>query len=476
MQGHMIRIPLAFVALISCSTLALAQAAPPAPARPVDPAMAGAQAAFEALPEAERKAIQTDLIWGADFSGTASGSFGPLTFNAIKAYQKANNVPIDGILTPQSRKALGDAAQRVRTQVKFSIINDARSGARIGVPQAILPKQDVSQLGTSRWQSNDGKITLDMRVGQASDTLESLYDKSVGVAAPGRKVTYKLLRPDFYVVTGETDQGRFYSRMAKGVQGLRGFAIGYDKSVASAADKLVIAIANSFDPFPTGPIPTVPSQTPQVASAPTAGQPMAVPTPGKPTERQASGLQVTQAMVVTSASAIDACRSISANGRPAQVAKQDGALALLTVGAAGKAPSSLRLRKEPADPATELVVMSIGEATPGQRRPVAIPAGVRTMAKGAAINAPLQAAGAGSAAFDRHGALVGLVTGVPDATKTIAGVIPQRSYGLSNSAELEKFLGANGVALGGPAAGSEMTVGQIVGETSASVVAISCAL
>ncbi len=112
MQGRMIRIPLAFAALISCSTLALGQGAPPAPApaRPVDPAVAAAQAAFEGLPEAERKAIQTDLIWGAEFSGTASGSFGPLTFNAIKAYQKATNSAVDGILSPQSRKALGDAA------------------------------------------------------------------------------------------------------------------------------------------------------------------------------------------------------------------------------------------------------------------------------------------------------------------------------------------------------------------------------
>ena len=71
---------------------------------------------------------------------------------------------------------------------------------------------------------------------------------------PGRKITYKLLRPDFFVVTGETATGRFYRRLAAGPDGLRGFSIGYDKALAADLDRLVIAIAASFEPFPTGPV------------------------------------------------------------------------------------------------------------------------------------------------------------------------------------------------------------------------------
>jgi hypothetical protein len=45
-------------------------------------------------------------------------------------------------------------------------------------------------------------------------------------------VTYKLLRPDFFVISGETQTGRFYRRLEKGSDGsLRGFSIGFDKSL-----------------------------------------------------------------------------------------------------------------------------------------------------------------------------------------------------------------------------------------------------
>ena len=56
--------------------LAGAQAQPQsqAPAPAPNPQLAAAQASFESLPETERKAIQTDLIWTGHFNGAASGS------------------------------------------------------------------------------------------------------------------------------------------------------------------------------------------------------------------------------------------------------------------------------------------------------------------------------------------------------------------------------------------------------------------
>src|SRR5690242_12219856 len=70
-----------------------------AQAQAPNPQMAAAQASFEALPEAERKAIQTDLIWAGQFNGAVSGSFGPLTFRAINSFKGARGQP-DGVLPP----------------------------------------------------------------------------------------------------------------------------------------------------------------------------------------------------------------------------------------------------------------------------------------------------------------------------------------------------------------------------------------
>ena len=50
------------------------------------------------------------------------------------------------------------------------------------------------------------------------ETLEAVYEKATAPTPnyPGRKITYKLLRPDFFVVTGETPTGKFYRRLAAG--------------------------------------------------------------------------------------------------------------------------------------------------------------------------------------------------------------------------------------------------------------------
>ena len=222
---------------------ALAQA--PAPA--ANPQLAAAQASFESLPEAERRAIQADLIWSGHFNGAVSGSYGPLTFRAINAFKAGKGAP-DGLLTPAERRSLAQSAQAAREAAGFRVIADERTGLRIGIPAAVLPKRDVSPSG-SRWQSADGKITLDTSATPPGETLEAVYEKATAPTPnnPGRKITYKLLRPDFFVVTGETPTGKFYRRLASGPSGLRGFSIGYDKALAASVDKLVIAIAASFE-------------------------------------------------------------------------------------------------------------------------------------------------------------------------------------------------------------------------------------
>jgi hypothetical protein len=232
----------------------LAQARPeprPAAARPTDVAFESAKTAFEALPEAERKAIQDALIWTGDFNAAVSGEFGRRSFDAINAYLTRAKQPANGMLDAQTRKALLASAQRAKDAAKFGVLSDPRTGVRLGVPQGILVKHDVNPNGGSRWQSADGKITLDTRAVAPSEAdLAALYERSLAVQTPGRQVTYKLLRPDFFVVSGETPTGKFYQRYASGPTGVRGFSLGYDKALAKDFDRTVIAIANSFAPFP----------------------------------------------------------------------------------------------------------------------------------------------------------------------------------------------------------------------------------
>jgi len=448
--------------LLTMLNVAVAQT--PAPA--ANPQLAAAQVRFEAIEEAERKAIQTDLIWTGHFNGAASGSYGPLTFRAINALKAGKGAP-DGVLAPAERQALAQAAKAARDAAGFRLIADERTGVRIGIPERVLPKRDVTPAGGSRWQSLDGRVTLDVGTSPPTEDLAATFEKATAVNpnAPGRKITYKLLRPDFFVVTGETPTGKFYRRLAAGPQGLRGFSIGYDKALSASIDKLVIAIAASFEPFPTGPMP----------SSTIAGGAAAIVPPLRATERYGVALAVSDKVALTAASAIDGCRSLRAGGRPARLRLKDDASGLVLLDLDGGGMAGPGVRSEALADRENLVLVAFGDEG-GQRARVALPGQSARISNGAAVFAPLQPGQSGSPVFDRQGRLVGLVTANPSDRMLIAGVAPQRPYAMAEGAVLQGFLSKSGLALATASAGSDLSTGAIVDKVARQALPIICAL
>lgn len=436
--------------------------------------LALAQTGFEAMPEAERRAIQTDLIWTGHLNSAASGGYGPLTFRAVNAF-KAGRGTADGLLTPAERRALAQQAQAARDAAGFRIIDDTRTGARLGVPTAMLPKAEATPAGGSRWQSADGKVTLDVSATAPGEGLAAIFERATAATPnnPGRKITYKLLRPDFFVVAGETATGKFYRRLAAGPQGLRGFSIGYEKALAATVDKLVIAIASSFEPFPTGPAPARPSS----AIASVAGPAPSVASPvQRPSERHGVALALSDKVAFTAASAIEGCRLLRVADRPARPRLKDDASSLVALdldgGGAMQAPG---LRAEPVSEGESLVLTAFGEEA-GKRVAVVLPGqGVRG-ATGVAVSAPLQPGQAGSLVFDRQGRLAGLVTGNPSDKVLIAGVAPQRAYGIADAPAVQGFLGRAGLAMPQAEAGATLSTGAVFGKVGGAALPVVCTL
>ena len=125
---------------------ALSQQRATAPQAAPDPALEAAQRAFDALPESERRAIQDDLIWAADFTATVSGSYGRRTHDAILSFKRASKLRADALLDDRERKLLAETAARARAAAKFARIVDARTGAAYGLPRALLTKSE-QQIG-----------------------------------------------------------------------------------------------------------------------------------------------------------------------------------------------------------------------------------------------------------------------------------------------------------------------------------------
>jgi Putative peptidoglycan binding domain len=466
------------IAALAVSTVlaspAIAQQAPaPAapgqarPAPPPDPRLIAAEQAFMALPEAERKAIQQDLGFATSFNGAALGTFGALTFTGIQNFERDNKLAVDGILTPQERQLLATAARNARAALKFAVLDDPRSGVKIGIPQSVFSKRETNAVGGSRWQTADGKATLETTaLPKGGETLQQLYDKALVSSNPTRKVTYKLLRPDFFVVAGETPTGKFYRRMTLGADGaLRGFSVGYDKALAGEMDKLVISVANHFEAFPNQATAAV-----RPAGAPAAAA-SAPPPPLGP--RLASALVLDGGHLVTSAAALRDCKALAAGPRrlAARIVTSDAATGLALLKADGLTRGGAMAGfGGPVQAEASLIL--VGQAWAGNA-----PSGVFAEALAVAgdrIAAPLQPGGAGAALFNASGALAGLVIDDPGARKQIAGVVPAARYRFATAEEIGAFLQKNGIVA--PKTESAAVSGSVAAARRDSVIALICTL
>lgn len=479
------RIRLRAAVLLAALAVPAAVAAQPAqrpPSPAADPAVEAMRARFEALPEAERRALQDALVWTGDYNSVVSGTFGRRTYEGLTAYRTRTGDPRDP-LDPGARQAILAAGEAARRAARFGVRTDPASGVSLGVPERLLAKRTPLPgpvpAGT-RWQSADGRVTLETRAfPPEAATLDSLFERATA-PTPERRVTYKLKRPDFIVVTGETATGRSYIRYAAGPAGVRGFAFGYDSRLAPEVDRLVIAVANSFVPFPDAPTEVPgeepPKPGPQAAVRPPAAQVPAQPDPQSAPQSAlpsapragappaATGLAVAPGRVLTAASALEACAP-RIGAAQARVLASDPALGLALIEAAGLPAPVLPPPRETPTAADEALTVLAASAEGSVVAP--------GTAQAAGLLAPLQPGAAGAPVLDRAGRLAGIVARYPGAPRLVAGIVPPASQPLVPGEAVAGFLRRNGIAPTAAAPGG--SAGALAGAVAPAVVAITCA-
>lgn len=443
--------------LLAFGPAAWAQGQRPATLPVPNPAVEAAERAFMALPEAERRAIQSDLIWGSDFTATVSGAFGTRTYQAIVRFEQALRSPADGILDPAERRALAEAATRARAAAKFARQVDAKTGAALALPLATFTKRDVLANGT-RWASADGAYAVETaNAAGGAEELPQAFERIVGI--PGRKVTYKLLRPDFFVVAGEAGPRAFYTRFGIGQGRLVGYTITYPAAQARAAERTVIALANSFEPV-AGATPaataTGPSALPLPGGTPALQTPPAPAAGILPPGLILTGL-VTAPGTVLTAGLAGTCPDLTVNGRPARLAGNAPAgFAVLETETGPLKP----LAAQPVAAQSGAEVLIIGFVPGGAQPQLALTPG--TLA-GQRVQAPLHREGGGSLVLARSGDLIGLVAPPRATPRLVAGFVPAESHAL--------------IVPGTPAtraAGQPLTGGALAARVSGALVAIRC--
>jgi peptidoglycan hydrolase-like protein with peptidoglycan-binding domain len=128
---------------------------------PIRPAPQSAANTANAMAQAERQAIQSDLAWIGQYNGAITGEVSERMLAAIKEFQKSQGGKPTGVLNPRERRVLAETAKSRQENVGWKIISEAGTGARLGIPTKLVPQQSSDANGAN-WSSSTETIHIQL--------------------------------------------------------------------------------------------------------------------------------------------------------------------------------------------------------------------------------------------------------------------------------------------------------------------------
>jgi hypothetical protein len=256
----------ALVAMMAASVAVTAHAAPaakstranpkPTPTVPVRPdgTVGAARPKLQtpidtanAMTHADRLSIQSDLAWAGVYNGLIDGEASKRMVASIKAFQKSHRAKQTGVLNPQERSALSDAARKRRAGVGWKHVGDSVTGTRLGLPGKLVPKM-TSTAERTTWASSTGTIQISVerrKVTGATIATVAAQERKID----GRKVGYSTVKRDFFIVSGVQGLKKFYVRGQTRGNEVRILTVLYDQATEGVMAPVVVAMSSAFDPF-----------------------------------------------------------------------------------------------------------------------------------------------------------------------------------------------------------------------------------
>lgn len=410
---------------------------------PIRPALQKPEDTANAMAQAERLALQSDLAWVGEYNGAISGDVSERMVNAIKEFQKKSGGKPTGVLNPQERGALANTARRKQEGVGWKIVTEPATGARLGIPTKLVP-QLTSDASGAKWTSPTGTVqVLLTRRKEASPATAKLAELEKKEPA-GRTIDYTVVKPDFFVLSGMQGLKKFYLRGTFKGDEVRILTILYDQATQATVEPVVIAMSSAFNAFPSG-----------VQAGP----------PPRKTVEYGTGVVVSDdGAVVTDRVATDDCiaLTIPGFGNADRVAEdKDHDLALLRLyGARGLKPLNI------AGPATQTALDITGIADPqsqgGGAAASSVKASVAQLGGGDAALSPPPALGfSGAAALDSGGKFAGIAVLKPVIVAGPANAAPAQAA-LVPADTVRSFLKSHGVNASGESADAKAAVVRVI--------------
>src|ERR1700676_988765 len=393
---------------------------------PIRPALQTPADTANAMAQAERLALQSDLAWVGEYNGAITGEVSERLVAAIKEFQKERGGKQTGVLNPQERSVLAETARRRQENAGWKIVTDLGTGARLGVPTKLVPQQSSDANG-AKWSSPTGTIQIQLsRRKQANPTTAKLAEQEKKEPA-GRQVDYTVVKPDFFVLSGMQGLKKIYVRGTFKCDEVRILSILYDQATEGTVEPVVIAMSSAFNPFPSG----------------------TGPAPRKTVEYGTGVVVSEDGAIVADREVTDGCLAIAIGGygNADRVAEdKDHDLALLRIyGARGLKPLSL------SDGAAKSAVDLTGIADPQNQGGAAAVSSVKANASqiggggDVALSPPPALGFSGAAALDGDGKFAGIALLKSAMVAGPATATPAAQAVLVPGDTVREFLKANGV-------------------------------
>jgi peptidoglycan hydrolase-like protein with peptidoglycan-binding domain len=413
---------------------------------PIRPALQTPADTANAMAQAERLALQSDLAWVGQYNGAISGEVSERMVAAIKEFQKSRGGKQTGVLNPQERGVLAETAKRRQENVGWKIVTDPGTGARLGIPTRLAPQQSSDANG-AKWTSSTGTVQIQLsRRKEANPATAKLAEREKKEPA-GRAIDYTVVKPDFFVLSGLQGLKKFYLRGTFKGDEVRILTILYDQATENTVEPVVIAMSSAFNPFPSG--------------AQLAGPP-----PRKTVEYGTGVVVSDDGAIVTDRQITDGCLAITiaGYGNADNVAEdKDHDLALLRIyGARGLKP--LGLIDGAAKSAVDLTGISDPQNQGGGAAASSVKASTVQVGSGSdLVLSPAPALGfSGAAALDSDGKFAGIALLKPVIVAGPPNAAPAAQAALVPGDTVRDFLKANGVNTAGLSADAKAAVVRVI--------------
>jgi peptidoglycan hydrolase-like protein with peptidoglycan-binding domain len=217
----------------------------------IRPALQKPEETANAMAQADRLALQSDLAWVGEYNGAITGDVSERMVKAIKEFQKERGGKQTGVLNPQERGILADAAKRKQESVGWKIVTDPGTGVRLGIPAKLVPQQSSDANGT-KWSSPTGTIQVVLARRKVANPSTAKLAEQEKKEPAGRTIDYTVVKPDFFVLSGLQGLKKFYVRGTFKGDEVRILTILYDQATENTVEPVVIAMSSAFTPFPSG--------------------------------------------------------------------------------------------------------------------------------------------------------------------------------------------------------------------------------